>query len=289
LAAKDTAFHIQKTLNIRGKILELSTPKVMGVINITSDSFYANSRSATESDALRLAENHMNNGADMLDIGAYSSRPGAAHISEEEEMERLLPSVQAIASRYPSVPISVDTFRARIARAAVDCGAGMINDISGGTLDQDMFATIARLNVPYVLMHMRGTPQSMAGLHDYDNLMEEVIRPLTERLDFLIKMGVKDVIVDVGLGFAKKATQSFELLNHLKYFQSLNRPLLVGLSRKSMIYKTLRTSPEEALNGTSVLHALALERGGDILRVHDTKEAKETVRLWKKLKTQTVE
>ncbi len=261
----------------------------MGVINITSDSFYANSRSATESDALRLAENHMNNGADMLDIGAYSSRPGAAHISEEEEMERLLPSVQAIASRYPSVPISVDTFRARIARAAVDCGAGMINDISGGTLDQDMFATIARLNVPYVLMHMRGTPQSMAGLHDYDNLMEEVIRPLTERLDFLIKMGVKDVIVDVGLGFAKKATQSFELLNHLKYFQSLNRPLLVGLSRKSMIYKTLRTSPEEALNGTSVLHALALERGGDILRVHDTKEAKETVRLWKKLKTQTVE
>ena len=278
--AKDTFFHKKVTLNAGGKLLDLSTPQVMGIINLTPDSFFADSRKQSVDSALQQAGKMLTDGAAFLDIGAYSSRPGAADISIQEEMDRLLPVVEAITNAYPDAILSVDTFRAQVAEAAIKAGAHLINDISGGELDADMFATVARLQVPYILMHMKGTPQNMNQLAGYENVFDEVFDYFTSKYHQLKQLGVKDVIIDPGFGFAKKTEHSYALMNRLQDFNVLQLPILAGISRKNMIYKTLGITADEALNGTTVLNAIALTKGANILRVHDVKEAVEAVKLW---------
>jgi len=261
-------------------LIDLSTPKVMGIINLTPDSFYAGSRKESIADALKQAGKMLADGAAFLDIGAYSSRPGADDISVQEEADRLLPVVEAIAAEYPDAVLSVDTFRAGIAEAAVKAGAHIINDISGGQLDADMFATVARLQVPYILMHMKGTPQNMNQLAHYENVFDEVFDYFTNRYHELKQLGVHDVIIDPGFGFAKKTEHSYALMKRLQEFNVLQLPVLAGISRKNMIYKTLGITADEALNGTTALNAIALSKGANILRVHDVKEAVEAVKIW---------
>jgi dihydropteroate synthase len=277
--AKDTFFQIKTSLNIGGKILDLSTPKVMGILNITPDSFFESSRVQTEKDILSQAENMLSEGADILDLGAYSSRPGATDISVAEEKERLLPAVKLVVKHFPNVIISVDTFRASIAKEAVENGAHIINDISGGNLDSEMFKTVGELGVPYILMHMKGTPQTMKDLAHYDDLMGELNLYFSQKITQLKQAGVKDIVLDLGFGFAKNSAQNFELLKHLADFRTLGFPILAGLSRKGMIYKTLGIEAKDALNGTTVLNTIALLNGASILRVHDVKEAKEVIKL----------
>lgn len=254
----------------------------MGILNITPDSFYEGSRFSPNSDEfIQEAGQMLASGAAMLDVGGYSTRPGAAEISLSEECDRVLPVIEALIDQFPDVIISIDTFRSQVARRAVGAGARIINDVSGGNLDVEMFQTVAGLGVPYVLMHMRGTPETMTSQNHYDHLVQDIIRELSEKLARLRSLGVADVIVDPGFGFAKNVTQNFELLNNLEHFQELNAPLLVGLSRKSMIWRSLGVTPTDALNGTTALNMYALQRGADILRVHDVKEAIETIKLWK--------
>lgn len=255
----------------------------MGILNITPDSFYAESRLSNEKEVLKTAGRMLAEGAGILDIGAYSSRPGAINISEQEESDRLLPPLRALAKEFPEAVISVDTFRSEIARAAIGEGATMINDISGGQLDTLMFSTVAGLHVPYILMHMKGTPQTMQQENQYDDLMGEILVYFMEKISLLKEAGVKDVIIDPGFGFAKNSSQNFQLLHHLDQLQVLNQPVLAGLSRKSLVYKSLEVSPEEALNGTAVLNTIALLKGVSILRVHDVKEAAEAVKLVSKM------
>jgi dihydropteroate synthase len=278
--AKDTFFHKKVTLNAGGKLIDLSTPKVMGIINLTPDSFYAGSRKQSVDEALQQAEKMLNEGAAFLDIGAYSSRPGAIDIAVQEEMDRLLPVVEALAKSFPCAVLSIDTFRAVVAEAAINAGAHIINDISGGQLDAGMFATVGRLQVPYILMHIKGTPQNMNKLAQYENVFNEVFDYFTDKYYRLKQAGVKDVIIDPGFGFAKKMEHSYALMNRLQEFSLLGLPLLVGVSRKNMIYKTLGVTANEALNGTTALNAIALTRGATILRVHDVKEAVETIKIW---------
>ena len=278
--AKDTFFHKKVTLNAGGKLLDLSTPQVMGIINLTPDSFFADSRKQSVDSALQQAGKLLTDGAAFLDIGAYSSRPGAADISVQEEMDRLLPVVEVIVNAYPESVLSIDTFRAQVAEASIKSGAHIINDISGGELDADMFATVARLQVPYILMHMKGTPQNMNQLAEYENVFDEVFDYFTSKHHQLKQLGVKDVIIDPGFGFAKKAEHSYTLMNRLQDFNTLQLSVLVGISRKNMIYKTLGITAAEALNGTTVLNTIALTKGANILRVHDVKEAVEAVKLW---------
>ena len=280
LAAKDTAFYTKKTLNIRGKIVDLSSPKVMGIINLTPDSFYDGGYYRTEKQLVNQIEKMVAEGADFIDIGAYSSRPGAEEISFEEEMKRIQQGLQIIDRHFSQLIISVDTFRAQVAKLACENGASLINDISGGTLDPDMFTTVAQLDVPYIMMHMRGNPKSMNHLTKYDNLLKEILEFFKIRLFNITNLGVKDVIIDVGFGFAKSIGQNYELLKNLSYFQILNAPILAGLSRKSMIYKNLGATPQNALNGTTVLNTVALVNGASILRVHDVREAKEAIKLF---------
>jgi dihydropteroate synthase len=282
--AKDTFFHKKATLNAGGKLIDLSTPKVMGIINLTPDSFYADSRKQDTQLALLQAEKMLDDGAAFLDIGAYSSRPGAQDISIQEEIDRLLPVVEAIASAFPDAVLSIDTFRAQVAEVAIKAGAHIINDISGGQLDADMFAAVARLQVPYILMHMKGTPQTMSQLAQYENVFNEVFDYFTAKYHQLKQLGVKDVIIDPGFGFAKKTEHSYMLMNRLQDFNALQLPVLVGISRKNMIYKTLGLTAAEALNGTTALNAIALTKGANILRVHDVKEAVETVKIWEMCK-----
>lgn len=274
------------SLNLQGRLYTIDRPQVMGIINLTPDSFYAESRTPAESHqtiAQRAAQ-LVAEGADFIDVGAYSSRPGADDVSAEEEMERLEQGLKAIREGAPEVPLSVDTFRAEVAERCVsDWGVAIVNDISGGMLDETMFATVARLGVPYVLMHMQGTPQTMQHTPHYEDVVVEVIRHLAERTDRLHQMGVADVILDPGFGFGKTLDHNYALLAHLSELHSLHCPLLVGVSRKSMIYKALDITPQQALNGTTVLHTLALERGTHFLRVHDVREAVEAVRLWHRL------
>ncbi len=273
-----------KTLNVQGQVLNLADPVVMGILNVTSDSFYEGSRVATEKDWLKKAEEMLNNGAAILDVGAYSSRPGASDVSEEIEIERIRQSISSLMKAFPKAVLSVDTFRSKVANVAVQEGASLINDISGGALDSDMFETVARLRVPYVLMHMKGTPQNMSTLTNYNNLMKELVSYFQEKIVQLTSLGVKDIIIDPGFGFAKNIEQNFYLLNHLEHLHVLGKPLLVGVSRKSMIYKTLGSSVENSLNGTTVLNTIALLKGAHLLRVHDVKEAWEAIRLHKELK-----
>ena len=273
------------TPNLRGKLYSLCEPKIMGILNVTPDSFYAESRTSDEEHIAARVQQLMDDGADMIDIGGYSSRPGADDVSPEEEMNRLRRGLRVVRRLYPEVPISVDTFRADVARMCVEEeGADIINDISGGMMDRQMFRTVARLGVPYILMHMQGTPDTMQQAPHYDNLRREVMLYFAERIDRLCQMGAKDIIVDPGFGFGKTLEHNYELFHHLDDFNLFNLPLLVGISRKSMIYKLLGGTPQTSLNGTTVLNTIALMKGAHILRVHDVKEAVEAKRIVMKMK-----
>jgi len=277
---KDTFFRKKATLNAGGKLIDLSRPKVMGIINLTPDSFYAGSRKPIVAEALQQAEKMLNEGAAFLDLGAYSSRPGAEDISVQEETDRLLPVVEAIATRFPDAVLSVDTFRASVAETAMNAGAHIINDISGGQLDADMFATVLRLGVPYILMHMKGNPQNMNSLASYEDVFGEVYDYFVDRYHQLKQLGVLDVIIDPGFGFAKKPGHGYALMNRLQEFNQLQLPILVGVSRKKMIYSLLGNTAADALNATTALNTIALTKGANILRVHDVKEAVEAVKIW---------
>ncbi len=285
---KGTIFSSKKTLNIGGNILDLSTPIVMGVLNATPDSFYKKSRQQTVDDVLKKTEKMLEEGAAIIDIGGYSTRPGAKDISIEEEINRTTSLVAAIATRFPNTTISIDTFRAEVAKSCVSSGAKIVNDISGGSLDPNMLATVADLNVPYILMHMRGNPSTMTQHTTYNNLINDVVDELREKIVQAKAAGIKDIILDPGLGFAKTAEQNFQIIKNLSYFKLFGLPLLIGASRKSMIYKTLETTPEDALNGTTVINTIALMNGAGILRVHDVKEAVETVKLYNKVNDATI-
>lgn len=261
-------------------MIEFSRPQVMGILNITPDSFYAESRATEEKSIASRIEQIISEGANIIDIGAYSSRPGAETIPADEEYRRLELGMKILRSIDSRILVSVDTFRADVARKAIEyLGADIINDISGGDLDEKMFETAAQLNVPYILMHMRGTPENMASMTDYTNVTVAVIKSLAEKVNRLALLGVNDVIVDPGFGFSKTIEQNYELLKNLEIFHELDRPLLVGVSRKSMIYKPLSSTPQEVLNGTTVLNTIALLAGASILRVHDVKEAVEAIKL----------
>jgi len=267
------------TINCKGKLIDLSAPKVMGILNMTPDSFYDGGIHKNENDILNHVERMLKEGATFIDVGAYSSRPNADHVSEAEELKRILPIVTLILKSFPETLLSIDTFRSDVAKQCIEAGASIINDISAGNLDQNMLKTIADLQVPYIMMHMRGTPQTMQQHTNYDNLVKDVLFYFSERIAAAKAAGIIDVIVDPGFGFAKTLEQNFELLNTLELFKIIEKPILAGISRKSMIYKTLETSAEHALNGTSVLNTVALQKGASILRVHDVKEAMETVTL----------
>lgn len=273
-------------INVNGRLMDLSEPQVMGILNVTPDSFYAGSRMGTEKDIINRLHQITSEGASILDIGAYSSRPDAEHISTEEEMNRLRTGLDLVRKHQPEAVVSVDTFRADVAKMCVEeFGAAMINDISAGQLDAAMFGTIAQLGVPYIMMHMQGTPQNMQMNPHYDHLLKEVFLYFAERVQKLRDLGAKDIIIDPGFGFGKTLEHNYELMNHLDEFQLFELPLLVGISRKSMIYKLLGTTPEKALNGTTVLNTIALMKGANILRVHDVKAAKEAVTLVEKMKS----
>lgn len=271
------------SLNLKGRLFTADRPLVMGIVNVTPDSFFAASRVDGDGLLSRVAV-MIDEGADILDIGGYSTRPGAAEVSADEELARLLPAVNRVREAYPDAIISVDTFRADVARKCVEAGADIINDIGGGDLDPDMFATVADLKVPYVLMHMRGTPADMQSRTDYDDVAADVLRDLAFKTDRLHQMGVCDVIADPGFGFAKNVDQNFRLLASLRAFRSLGCAVLAGLSRKTMVWKELGITPDEALNGTIAVNMIALLNGADILRVHDVKEAVQTVRLFEAYK-----
>lgn len=268
------------TLNLRGRLLDIDHPQVMGIINVTPDSFFGDSRVANRDSVIKRAQQMIEDGADMIDIGGYSSRPGASDVPPLEETERVLLGIEAIRTINNEIPISIDTFRASVAEAAINAGANIINDISGGNLDSEMFATIAKLNVPYILMHMRGTPTNMQTLTEYNNLTADIIYDLASKINTLRLAGVSDIIVDPGFGFSKTLEQNYELLANLPSLSdALNCPLLIGISRKSMITKPLAITPEEALNGTTTINTIALLNGASILRVHDVKEAQQAIKL----------
>ena len=274
-----------KTINLKGTLRSLDEPIVMGILNATPDSFYAGSRQQSEADVVQRIETIISEGGALIDVGGYSSRPDAADVSEADEWARLEPVLSRLQRDYPQVPVSVDTFRATIARRAVEeYGVAMINDISGGSLDEGMYATIATLGVPYVLMHMRGTPRTMQQQTDYDDVVEAVMMYFASELRTLRRLGVIDVILDPGFGFAKTLDQNYTLMRALSEFEArFEEPLLVGISRKSMIYRLLDTTPDDSLNGTTVLHTYALMHGANILRVHDVRAAAEAVRITRRL------
>ncbi len=278
--AKDTFFHKKETINAGGKLIDLSVPKVMGIVNLTPDSFYASSRRPLLTDALLQAYRMLTDGAAFLDLGAYSSRPGAKDISVQEETDRLIPVVELIAANYPDAILSVDTFRSQVAEEAINAGAHIINDISGGQLDDKMFATVARLQVPYILMHMKGNPQNMNKQARYKDVFTEVLEYFVERTHKLKELGVHDVIIDPGFGFAKMPEHSYSLMHRLKDFGALQLPILAGVSRKRMVYNVTGGTADDALNGTTALNTIALTNGANILRVHDVKEAVEAVKIF---------
>lgn len=272
-------------INVRGNLIDLSVPKVMGIINVTPDSFYEGSRVMEDDEIIRVASQMIEDGADILDVGGYSSRPGAENITAEEERTRVIKAIKLINRELPEAIISIDSFRSEIVLEAVtECGAGIINDISGGESDADMFKVVERLRVPYIMMHMQGVPGTMQKNPVYDDVVADILRWFGERIFRLQSIGVSDIIIDPGFGFGKTAAHNFEMLRHLGDFSIAGLPVLVGVSRKSMIWKTLEITPGEALNGTSVLNTVALLNGADILRVHDVKEAVQAVKLVEMLK-----
>ena len=278
-----------KTINCKGRLIDLSSPKVMGILNITPDSFYDGGKYKSDSDFLTQVETMLADGATFIDIGAYSSRPGADHISEKEELDRLLPVLNATCTKFDDVLISVDTFRSNVAKHAINHGAAIINDISAGKADENMLKTIRAFQVPYIMMHMRGTPQNMSSKTKYENLLVDVVKELSEQVHHAKKIGINDLIVDPGIGFAKNTNQNFTILKHLDYFNIFELPILLGVSRKSMIYKTLDSTADKALNGTSALNSIGLTKGATILRVHDVKEAVECIQLFESLESNSIE
>ncbi len=279
--AQDTPFSTKKTLNLDGRLLNLDVPKVIGILNLTPDSFYDGGKYKSTKDILNQTEKMLNEGASIIDIGGYSSRPQAKNIDEGEEVKRVTKGISLVKSHFPDAHVSVDTFRAGVAAKALDEGACMVNDISGGNLDDSMFDLVTRRKVPYILMHLQGTPQTMSEETKYENLLSNMMDYFNSKLSRLFKLGIKDVIIDPGFGFAKTVDQNYEILNNLKYFNALKQPILAGFSRKSMVYKKLGISSDEALNGTTVLNTIALINGVSLLRVHDVKEAMETIKLFK--------
>lgn len=286
MSFKDTFFSKTRSLNCDGKLLDLSTPRIMGILNITPDSFFDGGRYTTSEKIRDQLTKMVNEGADIIDIGGISTRPGAKPISEKEELKRIIPVIKMVRELQPQTIISIDTYRSGVARLVVkDFGVEIINDISGGELDVKMHETIAELKVPYIIMHMRGNPETMQSLTDYKDIIREMIDYFSKKTDHLFKLGVKDLIIDPGFGFSKTIGQNFYLLNHLEAFQLFELPLMVGVSRKSMLYKTLQTGPDEVLNATTVMHTIALIKGANILRVHDVKEAAQVITLTDKLRT----
>ncbi|WP_298396757.1 dihydropteroate synthase [Flavobacterium sp.] len=267
------------TINCKGQLIDLSTPKVMGILNVTPNSFYDGGKHFDEKLILQQVEKMLLDGATFIDIGGYSSKPNAEFVSEEEELQRILPVVQKVLKEFPAIIISIDTFRSKVAKETIESGAAIINDISAGNLDEEMFETVANLRVPYIMMHMRGTPQTMQKMTHYEDIVKEMIFYFSEKVAKARSLGINDLIIDPGFGFAKTLEQNFEVLNKLEFFKILELPLLAGVSRKSMIYKTLDTTAEFALNGTTVLNTISLLKGAKILRVHDVKEAAECVKL----------
>jgi len=271
------------TINCNGKLIDLSSPKVMGILNVTPNSFFDGGKHSDLKAILSQVEKMLSEGATFIDIGGYSSKPSAEFVSEEEELSRLLPVVQQIVREFPTAILSIDTFRSKVAQATIENGAAIINDISAGKLDDMMLQTVAQLQVPYIMMHMKGTPQTMQSMAQYENIVKEMVFYFSERVAQARSLGINDIIIDPGFGFAKTIPQNFEVLTKLELFQMLELPLLAGVSRKSMIYKTLETTPDFALNGTTSLNTIALLKGATILRVHDVKEAVECVTLYHQL------
>ena len=275
-----TNFPVNTSIRIKDKLIDLSTPLVMGIVNITPDSFYDGSRLTNETAILLKVKEMLIHGASIIDVGGYSSRPGADDVDLTTEMSRVIPAIERIHKEFPEAIISIDTFRSDVARAGIEAGADIINDISGFSIDPEIMNVAAEYKVPYILMHMRGTPQDMQKHTSYDNIFKEMILYFSEKIRILQKAGVNDIIIDPGFGFSKTISQSHHLLQNLEYFQLLDKPILVGISRKAMIYKKLNITPEEALPGTIALNAVALSKGASILRVHDVKEAVDLVRLF---------
>ncbi|RSC93602.1 dihydropteroate synthase [Tenacibaculum singaporense] len=271
------------TINCKGTLVDLTKPKVMGILNVTPDSFFDGGKYKNERDILVQGEKMLSEGATFIDVGAYSSRPGAKHISEEEELQRMLPVVELLVKNFPEIIISVDSFRSRVVEESINAGAAIINDISGGKMDEQMFKTVAKLQVPYIMMHMQGTPQNMQQNPQYENVVTEVVSFFAEQLFKLRQLKVNDVIIDVGFGFGKTLNQNYELLKNISLFKSLDVPILTGVSRKSMLYKLLGITPQEALNATTIANTIALLNGTHILRVHDVKEAVEAVKIVEQL------
>ena len=278
-----TNFDLKMTINGKGQLIDLSTPKVMGILNVTPNSFFDGGKYKNESEMLSQVGKMLSEGATFIDIGAYSSKPSAEFVSEEEELQRIVPIINLILEYYPETLISIDTFRSEVAKVCIENGAAIINDISAGNLDEKMLETVAKYDVPYIMMHMRGTPETMQKMANYDNIVKEMLFYFSERVAQARSLGINDLIIDPGFGFAKTLEQNYEVLQKLELFEILELPLLAGVSRKSMIYKTLNSSADEALNGTTVLNTIALTKGAKILRVHDVKEAVECVILFNKL------
>ena len=276
---------LRKTINIQGQLLDLSTPRVMGILNVTPDSFYSDSRKQSEEEIVQRCRQILDEGGTMIDVGAQSTAPGSSFLIAREEADRLMPALKMIRREFPEAILSVDTFHADVAKQAVEeYGANIINDISGGQIDERMFAVMGELNVPYVLMHMRGTPQTMQQNTTYDHFIQDLLYYFSERKARLNSLGVNDVIIDPGFGFSKTMLQNYELMAYLKYFHIFEEPILVGISRKSMIYRLLGTTPEESLNGSTILNTVALLSGASILRVHDVKAAVECIQITDKIK-----
>ena len=270
-------------INCKGILVDLSTPKVMGILNVTPNSFFDGGKYKNETEILSQVENMLLDGATFIDIGAYSSKPNAEFVSKQEEISRIIPVVNLILKHFPETIISIDTFRSEVAKATIESGAAIINDIAAGNLDDKMLGVIGKYNVPYIMMHMRGTPQTMQTLTNYDDIVKEMLFYFSEKVAIARSFGINDLIIDPGFGFAKTITQNYEVFQKMELFNILELPLLVGISRKSMIYKTLETTIENALNGTTVLNTLALSKGAKIIRVHDVKEAVECVTLFNKI------
>ena len=271
------------TINCNGKLISLERPKIMGILNVTPDSFFDGGKYKDEASVLNQVDKMLNEGATFIDVGAYSSRPGAKEVDEDTELKRITPIVSLIINKFPDVILSIDTFRNNVAKACIENGAAIVNDISAGLHDDNMLSTVAKLNVPYIMMHMRGTPKNMQQQTDYKDILKEVLFYFSERLSAAKALGVKDIIIDPGFGFAKNLEQNFELLKQMEVMSIIEHPLLAGISRKSMIYKTLDVTADQALNGTTALHMACLQKGTKILRVHDVKEAVECTKLYEQL------
>jgi dihydropteroate synthase len=268
------------TINCKGQLIDLSTPKVMGILNLTPNSFFDGGKYTNEEEIVKQVQKMLSEGATFIDIGAYSSKPNAEYVSTEEEIERIVPIIDVLVQQFPDILISIDTFRSKVAEACIQKGAALINDISAGKLEDTMLDIIAKYNVPYVMMHMRGTPQTMSTLTQYDDVVREVLMYFSERIAAARSLGINDLIIDPGFGFAKTLEQNYEVLQQMELFKQLNVPILAGISRKSMIYKVLNCSTQESLNGTTALNAIALSKGASIVRVHDVKEAMECITLF---------